>query len=251
MSGLEGKPVFITGAGRGLGRSTAMHLASMGAVLGVADIDGDNAKETAKLIADAGGKASAFAFDASDQSAFHAAAADFAKSAGRIDAMVNNAAHLIYEPVENVKPETLDLMLGAGFKSAVWGCQALLAHYDPDRGGAIVNYSSPVAFKGFPTTSIYSSIKAAVTGLTRTLSVELGPKNVRVNAVAPASVPTPGAKGNVSDEEYARRAANIPLRRNGREDDNYNAVAFLLSDEATFINGTVLHVDGGVVASGV
>jgi NAD(P)-dependent dehydrogenase (short-subunit alcohol dehydrogenase family) len=107
-----------------------------------------------------------------------------------------------------------------------------------------------VAYKGFPTTSAYSAIKSAVTGLTRTLSAELGPKNIRVNAVAPASVPTPGAIGIVSKEEYARRAATIPLRRIGAEEDNSNAIAFLLSDEAGFINGEVLHVDGGVVAAG-
>lgn len=250
MSDFSGKAIYITGAGRGLGRSAAIHLAGKGAVLGVADIDGDTARETASMIADAGGTAHAFAHDAGDRDAFLAAAADFAGQAGRIDAMVNNAALLVYEPVENIRPDTLDRMLDAGLKSAFWGVQALLAHYDPQRGGAVVNYSSPVAFKGFPATSAYSTIKAAVTGMTRTLAAELGPRNVRVNAVAPASVPTPGAVQNVSEEEYAKRAASIPLRRNGRTEDNDHAVAFLLSDEAGFINGEVLHVDGGVVAAG-
>lgn len=248
---LKGKTVLISGAARGLGRSAALHLAALGAVAGVADIDGGGARETARMITDAGGTAHACEGDLSDRDVFLGAAAAFAKAAGgRIDAVLNNAAFLRYEPVEDIRPETLDRMIGAGLKSAFWGVQALLAHYDPARGGAIVNMSSPVAYKGFPTTSAYSAIKAAITGLTRTLSAELGPRNVRVNAVAPASVPTPGAVGMVSKEEYARRAATIPLRRIGREEDNDAAIAFLLSDSANFINGEVLHVDGGVVAAG-
>jgi NAD(P)-dependent dehydrogenase (short-subunit alcohol dehydrogenase family) len=163
--------------------------------------------------------------------------------------VVNNAAHLRYEPVEDVTEETFEKMVNVGLKGVVWGTQALLAHYDPKRGGNIVNMASPVAYRGYPNTSIYSSIKSAIVGITHTLAAELGPRNVRVNAVAPASVPTPGAVGIVAREEYERRARTIPLRRLGSEEDNYNAVAFLLSQQASFVSGTVLHVDGGVVAS--
>ena len=181
--------------------------------------------------------------------AFAGVAEVFAKHAGRIDAVVNNAAFLRYEPIEDVTEDTVDMMLGAGFKSAVWGAQALLRHMDPERGGGIINMSSPVAFRGYPTTSIYSAIKGAVTALTRTLAAELGPRKVRVNAVAPGSVPTPGAVGLNDPAEYERRSRTIPLRRLGRESDIDKAVAFLLSDEAEFINGTVLNVDGGIAAA--
>ena len=246
---LSGQFIFISGAGRGLGRSVARHLAKCGAVVGVGDIDATTCTETARLVKDAGGQAYAYPGDYGKRATFLDAAAAFAKVGGRIDAVVNNAAYLKYEKVEDVTEETFEKMVNIGLKGVVWGTQALLAHYDAGRGGNIVNMASPVAYKGYPNTSIYSSIKAAIVGITHTLAAELGPRNVRVNAVAPASVPTPGAVGIVAREEYERRARTIPLRRLGAEEDNDNAIAFLLSRQASFVSGTVLHVDGGVVAS--
>jgi NAD(P)-dependent dehydrogenase (short-subunit alcohol dehydrogenase family) len=246
---LADQVVLITGAGRGLGRSLALHLARCGAVVGVADIDGASAVETAAQITAAGGEAHSFACDVGGQDAFAAMAADFARHCGRIDAVVNNAAHLRYEPLESITEETVDRMLAAGFKSAIWGSQALVRHMRRDVGGAIVNLSSPVVVRGYPNTLVYSAVKSAVTSLTRTLAAELGPRKIRVNAVAPGSVPTPGALGLNDAAEYERRARTIPLRRLGRESDNDKAVAFLLSRDAEFINGAVLSVDGGIAAS--
>jgi NAD(P)-dependent dehydrogenase (short-subunit alcohol dehydrogenase family) len=246
---LSSQYVFISGAGRGLGRSVARHLAQCGAVVGVSDIDAASCNETAQLVQKDGGKAHSHPADAGKRAEFLAAAAAFAKIGGRIDAVVNNAVHLRYEPIADVTEEVLDRMLGAGLKSAIWGAQALLAHFDAERGGAIVNMSSPVAVRGFPNTAIYSCIKGAVTTLTKTLAAELGPRNGRLKAVAPGSLPTPGALQYVDSVEYERRARTIPLRRLGREADNANAIAVLLSKEASFINGAILHVDGGIAAS--
>jgi len=204
----------------------------------------------AERIRAAGGAAHAYPVDVARREQVMAAAAQFAGAAGGIDAVVNNAMLLRYEPVERITAETLDRMTAIGINGSVWGAQALLAHYDAARGGAIVNMASPVAERGFPNTAAYSLVKGAIVTLTKVLAAELGPRNVRVNAIAPGSVPTPGALALNDAAEYERRARSIPLRRLGREEDNAQACAFLLSGAASFINGEILHVDGGIAAAG-
>ncbi len=245
----NGKYFLITGAGRGLGAHLARHLASFGATVGVVDIDGASCRSTAAAIEKAGGKAVAYEGDIAHRDTFRQVARDFASQGGRIDAIVNNAMILHYCPVQEVEAERLSAMLDVGIKALFWSAQALLEHYDPERGASLVNMASPVAVRGYPGTSVYSTVKGAVASFTRVMAAELGPKKIRVNAVSPASVPTPGAMGLNTPEEYAKRAARIPLRRNGTEEDNSKAIAFLLSDDASFVNGEIFNVDGGVAAS--
>ncbi len=247
---LSGRSVFITGAARGLGRSMAETLADCGAIVGVSDLVLAEAETVADHIRSRGGQAHAYSVDVAVRRLFMAAAARFAAHCGRIDAVVNNAMLLKYEPVEQVSEETLTRMTAIGINGSMWGAQALLAHYDPQRGGALINLASPVAEKGFPNTAAYSAVKGAILTLTKTLAAELGPRNVRVNALSPGSVPTPGAMGLNDKAEYEKRTRTIPMRRLGREEDNAEACAFLLSDAASFINGEILHVDGGIAAAG-
>ena len=250
MGRFDGQPILISGAGRGLGEGIAQRLASEGALVGIADIDGASAKAVAEGIVAAGGQAFGYQADCGSRAAFMQVAQDFATDAGPLRAVINNASVLVYEPIEKVTEETLDRMLSAGLKSVFWGVQAFLAHRAENATGNILNYSSPVAYRGRPNTGAYTTIKAGIAGLTKVLAGELGPRGIRVNAIAPGSVPTPATEGFVTAEQYAERAKAIPLRRNGTPEDVASAVAFLLSDEAAFINGAMLAVDGGIIAAG-
>jgi meso-butanediol dehydrogenase/(S,S)-butanediol dehydrogenase/diacetyl reductase len=245
---LHGKTILITGAGRGIGRALALAAARSGAFVGALELD---ASLLRLLMAEPGTeRIVALEADVTDREAVMAAASKLARGTGRIDAVINNAAVIQYQPIEEVSEATLDRILAVGIKGAVWGVHALLAHMDPTRGAVLINMSSPVAERGYPRSSIYAMTKAAMSSLTRSMAVELGPRGIRTNALAPGSVPTPGAVAMTTAEEYRRRAATIPLRRLGQEEDCTHSILFLLSDEASFINGAILHVDGGIAAAG-
>jgi NAD(P)-dependent dehydrogenase (short-subunit alcohol dehydrogenase family) len=243
---LAGKVILITGAGRGLGRAAAELLARSGASVGIADIDSETSHAASADISAQGHAALPLVGDVSNRTAFLGLAADLARAYGRIDGIVNAAMWIRYEPIDAVRDEAFDRMLGAGLKAPVWAAQALLAHRDPKRPAGIVNFSSPAADQGYPNTAIYSAVKGAIVTLTRSLAVELGPLGIRVNAVTPGAVPTPGARAVVDEAGYELRRRKTPLGRLGREEDVANLIAFLFSSEADFINGAILHVDGGV-----
>jgi len=248
MSGLKGRKVFISGAGRGLGEGIATHLAAQGAVVAVCDLDEHNAAQVAARIVEAGGEAVAYGADLGRQQAFDDVMAAFARAYGPVDALINNASYLVYEPIEQVTEETLERMIASGLKSVFWGVQAYLKHRDSDAArGDIINYSSPVAYRGRPNTSAYTAIKGAVAAMSNVLAGELGPRGIRVNVIAPHAL-SPGLAGwmQANPEEARAFVQGIPLRRVGDcENDIGRAVAWLASDEAGYLTGATLPLDGG------
>ncbi len=238
---LAGKSILITGAGRGLGRALALGAHASGAAVAAFDLD----EAALASLRQAQPAIRTAVVDVVDRAAFLGAA----QKLGRLDAVVNNAMLIRYDPIELVEEAVLDRMLAIGLKGAVWGVQALLRQMDPAVGGVVLNLASPTGERGIPTTAVYSMVKGAIATLTRTLAAELGPRGVRVNALAPGSIPTPGAVAITPREEYERRAGRLPLRRLGREEDATNGSLYLLSDAASFVHGEILHVDGGFLAS--
>jgi NAD(P)-dependent dehydrogenase (short-subunit alcohol dehydrogenase family) len=252
MLRLKGQVAFVTGAGRGIGQAMAAAFASEGAIVGIADIDRAGAEATAEGIEKKSGTARAFVIDVSRRDDYLEAVDQLVSEFGRFDIVANNAIVFRREPVSEVREETCERMIAVGLKSLFWSAQAALRHMDPERGGVIINNTSPAAELGVPGSTVYSAIKGGVSSLTRSLAVELGPRRIRVNAVCPGTVPTPGARqmNNHDDGLYEARRQRTPLGRLGTSEDIAAAAVFLASAEASFITAAVLRIDGGVTVFG-
>jgi len=252
MSRLKGQVAFVTGAGRGIGQAMAVALAAEGAIVGIADIDPKTAAAAAAEIEKKGGRARAFPVDVSKREDFLRAVDQFVGEFGRLDIIANNAILFRREPIAEIREETLERMISVGLKPLIWSAQAALIHMDPDRGGCIINNTSPAAELGVPRSTVYSAIKGGVSSLTRSLAIEMSPRKIRVNAVCPGTVPTPGARemNNFDDALYEARRQRTPLGRLGTPEDVASAAVFLASADASFITATILRVDGGVTVFG-
>lgn len=243
MKGLADKAVFVTGGGQGLGAAIARRLLQAGAMVGVADIEVANAKAVA---ADKPDHAFAYGCDVTSRTAVGECIDDFARRAGGLHGLVNCAIWIRYEPIDMVGEEALDRMLAVGFKGAVFAMQAALPHLRRAGGGSVVNFSSPAAEVAIANAAIYCGIKGAIAAMSRQQAMELGPDQIRVNTVAPGPIRTPGASSVVSEEGYELRAQRTPMGRLGTPGDIAATVAFLVSDDAAFLSGENLRVDGGL-----
>ncbi|MFJ4159743.1 SDR family NAD(P)-dependent oxidoreductase [Microbacterium testaceum] len=244
MNGQEGRVVIVTGAGRGIGEAIARRLASDEWTVIAVDRDAEGIERLAESAR--GGRVYAAQADVTDRAGVEALVVDVVARYGRVDAVVNNAMWVRYAPLLEVDEQMIDGMIAIGLKAAFWTTQTLVPHFRRQGGGAIVNLSSPAATRGFVGSSVYSAVKGAVASLTLQAARELGPDGIRVNAIVPGAVPTPGAREVVDDEGYEVRRSMTALQRLGTPDDIAGAVAFLVSPDARFVTGHLLHVDGGL-----
>jgi len=244
---LEGRVALVTGGARGIGRGIVERMVAEGAAVGVLDLKLELAQETAAAIRTAGGRALAFGGDVARRETLFDAAQALRDEFGRLDVLVSNAMWVRYGPIEDITPEALQRMVGTGFASVVWGIQAAAQHMA--EGGSVVNIASAAAFLGLPQGMVYCGVKAGVLGLVRSAAVDLGPRGIRVNAVAPGSVPTEGVRINVDPEKTKIRLAKTPLRRLGTVEDVAGAVCFLASSDSSWITGECIKVEGGVTTA--
>ncbi|OMH37105.1 SDR family NAD(P)-dependent oxidoreductase [Tersicoccus sp. Bi-70] len=239
----------VTGAGRGIGAAVARRLASDGFHVVVADVDGDTAAAVAEEIAQHGGSAEPACFDVASRAAVQQVVAETAGRLGRLDVVVNNAMWIRYGELADMAEGDIDRMLDVGLKGVIWMIQAATGPMIAQGSGCIINVSSPAAVRATRDAGIYAAVKGAVSSLTWQMSSELGRSGIRVNAVVPGAVPTEGARQLVDEEGYELRRSKTPLGRLGAPEDIAGAVSFLASADASFVNGQLLAIDGGLIVS--
>jgi len=237
---------IVTGAGQGIGREIAKALAGGGDTVVVADMDGAAAERSAQEIVHGGGAAYGITTDVTDVAGMRAAFAKALEKFGRIDVLVNNAGILQSTPVEDITPEEWDRVLSVNLRGTFFACQAVLPAMKKAGYGRIVNIASLAGRNGGIATGMaYSASKAGVVGLTRGLASRLAKFSITVNAVAPGTTATPMIR-QWTPEQIRGLEQGIPLGRLGRPEEIATAVKFLCSDDAAFITGAVLDINGGV-----
>ena len=243
----DGKVAVVTGAGRGIGEAYAKALAREGAQVVVAELDSDAGERVAKEIEQAGGTAVSVRTDVSSEESTLAMAKAGIEAFGGLDYLVNNAA--IYGGMELYGLTTMpmdywDKFMSVNMTGAVLCTRAVFTSMAERGGGAVVNQSSTAAWMG---AGYYGIAKLALHGITQSFARELGPMGIRVNALAPGPTDTEATRSTVPPEILDQLLATMPLARMGTPDDMADACLFLLSDDARWITGHVLNVDGGQI----
>lgn len=244
---LDGKVALISGASRGIGRGIALRMGRSGAKVAVNyRTHPDEAEEVAAEIRDAGSDALVYGADVSDRDAVDAMVAATVEQFGRLDIVVSNAYYSKREPFLDLELDgarrTLDVTFWGAFHMAQAGARQMVKQGE---GGAILFISSVLSNIPFPTSLPYNSAKAGINQMSATIANELTDHRIRANVITPGYIDTPGERQYATEEQISEAATALPWMRLGKPDDIANAAAFLCSDAADYITGTVLSVDGG------
>jgi 3-oxoacyl-[acyl-carrier protein] reductase len=243
---ISGRVALVTGASQGIGRSCALKLAGTGAAVALMARNPEKLNELVKEIAGAGGKAAAFPVDVSDEAQIKSACKAAITHFGRIDILVNNAGITRDQLVIRMKRSDWDAVLSTNLTSAYLSIQQVIGSMLKQRWGRIINIASVFGQMGQAGQANYAASKAGLIGLTMAIAREVGSRAITCNAVAPGLIETAMTAG-LGDEFKQNAVKQIPLGRVGSPDDVANAVAFLASDEASYITGHVLNVNGGLL----
>ncbi|MGY6123127.1 3-oxoacyl-ACP reductase FabG (plasmid) [Paraburkholderia strydomiana] len=242
---LNGKVAIITGAGQGIGAATALKFAREGAVVIACDMNLDAVATVAHLCREAGGKADAFAVDVTNRTQVDEMVAKVRGTYGRIDVVVNNAGITRDARLQKMTLQQFDDVIDVNLRGVFHTAQAVVDTMIEQGSGVILNASSVVGIYGNYRQTNYAAAKFGVIGFTKTWSRELGPKGIRVNAVAPGFIDTPILK-TIPEDVLTKMRDQVPLRRLGKPEEIASIYAFLASDEASYVNGAVIEATGGL-----
>jgi len=243
---LKNKVSIITGAAQGIGLATALKFAEEGATVIVCDLKPEGVDAALAMVRARGAQAQGFAVNVTDRDGLDAMAAAVKAHYGHIDVLVNNAGITKDARLQKMTLEQFDAVIDVNLRGVFHATQAVLPTMVAQGSGVILNASSVVGLYGNFGQTNYAASKFGVIGFTKTWSRELGPKGIRVNAVAPGFVETP-ILATIPDKVLQQMREQVPLHRLGKPEEIANVYAFLASDEASYINGAVIEVSGGMV----
>ncbi|HEY6864671.1 MAG TPA: 3-oxoacyl-ACP reductase FabG [Burkholderiales bacterium] len=242
---LNGKVAIITGGARGIGHATAVKFASLGARVAVCDINPDLAQQTLAEIRSGGGEARGYRVDVTDKQEIAGMVRSVMDQWGRVDALVNNAGIVMDAQLKKMTDEQFDKVIDINLKG-VYNCtRAVVDIMLAQKSGVILTTSSIVGLYGNFGQTNYAASKFAVIGMTKTWARELGRSGIRANAVCPGFIATP-ILAKMPEEILKQMAAKVPCGRLGTSEEVASVFAFLASDEASYVNGAVISVDGGM-----
>jgi len=249
MGRVSGKVALVTGAAMGMGEQHALGLAREGAKVIVADVESTKGEAVARAICKAGGEAIFRALDVRDEAQWQSVIADGTAEFGKIDVLVNNAGIIVFKGVQDTTLEEWDRIFDINVKGVFLGTKHILPAMQAAGGGSIVNISSIYGIIGAPGSAAYQATKGAVRLLTKATAVDYAAFNIRVNSVHPGVIDTPMIKDlMVSDEIKLAATASVPLQRPAQPQEVTGAVLLLASDEASYMTGSEIVVDGGYTA---